>query len=867
MVATFADHVGSVCAPAVFGTVETMTSDRMMAVVTVVDSFDITLEWLMNRVCNLSILLRAITICLGLMLSNVATQAQTKAITGTVRDSAEGSAIPGASIRAVGLKLGTYSQSGGRFKLPMPDSVRFVLVRSVGYEEKVVAVPKGSGEVIINLLPDVRESRMVNVVADIPVDVIIRRAIERKNENAKRIKSIVSTLYTKVRSRLDAGALGDSKEPKESIAETFSVVYDQREPEPLKHVVIQNRRQTKNVSASGNMMVIDQFFDFTQDELKLFQTRLVTPLSKDALSEYKFELVGKRTLDKQLVYEITFEPKARMYPGLIGKLSIIEDTYQVIAAEFQPTEETAIPFVRQLRYEQRYEKVSDSIWAPTYQQATARAGVKILSGVMEIDALFMAQTYVTDVKINIPIADSLLRPQIDSNAPVETRPRTRGASVSFRRGGQVVTVAPDADSAKPEYWEQHSFTEQTEDEKNAYAEADSLKRQNPNEASGQRNIVGLLSIGDVGFSAFPILDRTSYSGMMYGGALVTNYDVYSLVAEGAFGGGSTRVGALTLSGRFVNTRSSEVDISAAAFSEYSTIQGDRNIFSSLRSLNIDHLLFAENFDFVRRDGFSLDVKARYQRFTAELHSEWTRQMRAPIIAAPPDRVSVLPDVGNFQVLTTTIGAGEPTFVQELFGTGWPVYGSVKGTIGVEKNSNSSFNIVNVLLSSRLPTFATGYAPMKLELMLQAGLASDNTPRQYQFNSMHRIPLLGARTDFNTLPINRFGGTEILSAIAEHNFTDLWWRAIGIPLINNRGVDLIGRVGALQVIQRGTAVVPYNVYASTQQWYTEAGFAVSRIPTFVSEVIFLRFDAMWPVGGYASQIGRFGWNLSLSSPFN
>ncbi|NQW30892.1 MAG: carboxypeptidase-like regulatory domain-containing protein [Ignavibacteria bacterium] len=816
---------------------------------------------------KLDIVVGTFAVALGLTMAAAPLAAQTKIISGVVKDSADGTLISGASIRAVGLHVGTYTQTGGRYRLPMPDSVRFIQVRSVGYTERTIPIPSSSGEIVVKLSPHATTSGLVDVVAEIPVEVIIKYAIERKNENAKRIKTIVSTLYTKLRTRFDPGALGDGKQAKDAITETFSTVYDQREPEPLKHVVIQNRRQTKNVSAASNMTVIDQFFDFTQDELKLFQTRLVTPLSEDALSEYKFELMSKKLLGNLMVYEIHFEPKARMYPGLIGKLSIIEGTYQVIAAEFEPTPETAIPFVRQLKYEQRYEKVTDSVWAPMYQQASAKAGVEVIKGVLEVDAMFVAQTYVTDVKVNVPIDDTLLRPTIDSTTVVQTSRRSGRTNISVRQSGQVVTVAPGADSARPEYWEQHSFTEQSDAEKQAYAEADSLKKVNPTDAQGQRNVVGLLTVGDFGFSVIPILDRTSFSGMMFGGALVTNFNEFSLITEGAWGGGSSRMGAVSLLGRIVDTRSTDVDVTVSAFSKYKTIQEARVIFSALRSLNIQHLLYADYFDFLRKDGFSVDVRAKYQMYTLDAHAEWSRQSARPIYAAPRGRESVVPDPGNFQILSATVGIGEPTFVQELFGTAWPVYGSVKALLGNEQETNATFKIFDIQTGIRIPTFATGYSPMLLDLFLRGGIGTSNVPRQYQFSSIRSFPVLGPRTDFNTVPINQFGGTEMLSIIAEHNFSDLWWRALGIPLINNRGVDIIARAGALQMIQRGTAAIQNSVYASTNQWYTEAGFGISRIPTFVSEVIFLRFDARWPVGAYAMQVGSFGWTLGLSSPFN
>jgi hypothetical protein len=45
---------------------------------------------------------------------------------------------------------------------------------------------------------------------------------------------------------------------------------------------------------------------------------------------------------------------------------------------------------------------------------------------------------------------------------------------------------------------------------------------------------------------------------------------------------------------------------------------------------------------------------------------------------------------------------------------------------------------------------------------------------------------------------------------------------------------------------------------------EAGFGVARIPSFVSDLLMLRFDAMWPVGPQAMR-GSFGWTITASGP--
>ena len=141
------------------------------------------------------------------------------------------------------------------------------------------------------------------------------------------------------------------------------------------------------------------------------------------------------------------------------------------------------------------------------------------------------------------------------------------------------------------------------------------------------------------------------------------------------------------------------------------------------------------------------------------------------------------------------------------------------------------------------------------------------PRQFQYSLLQRYIVFGSHVKPATVPINAFGGTSYVHAHIEHNFTDIWWRAIGIPGISNgRGVDLIGVFDISRTWQDAAPVVPGQVWDATGDWYMEAGFAVARIPTFVSDLFFLRFDGMWPIGGLQNR-GSFGWSITLSSRFS
>jgi len=114
--------------------------------------------------------------------------------------------------------------------------------------------------------------------------------------------------------------------------------------------------------------------------------------------------------------------------------------------------------------------------------------------------------------------------------------------------------------------------------------------------------------------------------------------------------------------------------------------------------------------------------------------------------------------------------------------------------------------------------------------------------------------------FYSSPITAYGGTEYWTAHAEFNLTDIWWRFIGLPTYDNRGLELIiaGSTGRFFSDRR----VYY--FQTGKDYYSEIGFGLSRIPVFISNVIFLRFDARWGVGPLGS--GEFGAGVFISLPF-
>lgn len=70
--------------------------------------------------------------------------AQDNLVTGKVLDSKDGTAIIGASVLAKGTTIGVSTDANGAFSIKVPASVKTLVISSISYATKEVAITGGS---------------------------------------------------------------------------------------------------------------------------------------------------------------------------------------------------------------------------------------------------------------------------------------------------------------------------------------------------------------------------------------------------------------------------------------------------------------------------------------------------------------------------------------------------------------------------------------------------------------------------------------------------------------------------------------------------------------------------------------------------
>jgi hypothetical protein len=435
--------------------------------------------------------------------------AQNIAVTGSVRDASTGEPIVRATVRMLDGGRGTYTSREGKFRLPLPAGTHRIVVSSLGYESDTLVMTAGAGAVAVTLRPSTIELGEISVTAEMSAEDVVRSAIARKQENLARLETFSGLLYSKFALDIAGNAFGQIEDQdRATILETFSRYYYDRSERPPFQIEVVNRRQTANIPSEGNLFALGSFVSFYEDELPLLNARVMTPLAEDAFSRYRFELEGRTKLAGETVYIVKVILTTTVLPAFTGTMKIVKGTFNLVEVDLKPTEATAIAFVRDIRFVQRFERFEGSIWYPTFLEITGEASVEIVRGFQQIDAKLRATSIVTEGSVNKPIPDSVFSP--------------RDADGDRR----MITAAADADSARSEFWENNALSELTPEEKETYERIDSLVAETDTMARQEER--------GISFGFLPGIDYNRVGGLTLLGNV--NVGLGSLVDVGVSGG-------------------------------------------------------------------------------------------------------------------------------------------------------------------------------------------------------------------------------------------------------------------------------------------------------------------------------------------
>ncbi|MBU3741680.1 MAG: carboxypeptidase-like regulatory domain-containing protein [Candidatus Kapabacteria bacterium] len=818
------------------------------------------------------------------------TVAEDVMVIGRVVRAEDGSPIAGATVRVVNTKRGTFTARDGTFRLKVPSTPARLMARSVGCADDTLRYTPGDSAVTFRLASSPTLMNSVVVQAPINADEVMRRAIARKDSNAAKINTLTTEIFSRnvFQDYVDFGFRADTTP---MVHEYVATRYDRRSPNKQNLFDVHHRHYSKNFTTEGHLPAYT-FEDLRVDTIWYDRfSPLLSPLAGNAVDYYRYTLVDRRAYGDQVVYVIDFEPRIRISAAFEGRIHVLEGTYDVIYQYTRLTDETFVPFLDSASVEQHYEEVEDGIWLPVRGVRRRVHSFGMVFGAVK--ARGTATNFVEAVRyrINAPIADSVFAPRSSPDGKRRGFNMIDGLWVDGgMRGNKLrIWIRPEADSSRPINVDSLGVTPMTAEEAQLKALADTKPLSRPSrdvdpyELHAQLNeqqqrleetkrrlqtvesdpfTLYSVRLGSALLSVTPSLGRTTITGFLVGAGVQADVQALRMRAEATVGETRDLYGRVGAWWTLPVGNGRRVELGGGVLHGVRTVQNEPLSVST--ALNTGNLLFGLQRDYYVATGYQLGATYRGGALSASLEHEsllHSARSRYAAVSFPEPPIAA----GRYALGHLRMSYADPTPLSLIDGyQALPVTGGLGLTVGRHADRATPFAVASATVTTRLNTFTLASRPMYLRTALRAAVASSDAPPQYLFYSTPRFWATGDFADLLTIPLNGYGGDRQLQVVAEHNMSDLLWRALGLPLFRRRGIDLVVSYAAAQFYQRASSPLQGAVPASSG-WYQEAGIGLDAIPTLIMDHLYLRFDMRWPVGHLRRQGSSYGWSIGITSP--
>lgn len=327
----------------------------------------------MNHVCVACLLVAPLMFLPG------GVQAQrTPAVHGTVRNALTGDPVPFVVVGRAGSNVAVLGNQDGTYRIEVPPGLQELQFRKIGYRMGVDTVTVEEVDVVLDmsLTPIPIEFDPIEVVAEgeNPATIIMRRAIERKNDLLSRIHDYRYEAYVKFIVR-DLARDPDSSESVFLITETRTRAHWEQ-PDRYQEVIL-SRRQSSNLDPENNLVSVGQIVNFNRNRIDLQKYSVVSPTADDALEHYHYRLLDTLEADGSTIFRLAVEPKSDARPLFVGIIDVADSTYDVLAIEVGANTAIRFDFIKNLRYVQRMEEVAEDAWMPTEIRFTGELHIDV----------------------------------------------------------------------------------------------------------------------------------------------------------------------------------------------------------------------------------------------------------------------------------------------------------------------------------------------------------------------------------------------------------------------------------------------------------------------------------------------------------
>jgi hypothetical protein len=712
----------------------------------------------------------------------VIAESQQFSVSGKVSDKGTNEPLYFANIRVLNSSLGTSSNRNGDYELKLNRGEYLLTVSYIGYisDTVLIVLDKNLRKVNFELKQTkVILSEIIVRPGENPAIPIIRKAIQRKDERSRKLKSYEFEAYTKgliktqeeISSKgrsinVDLGINDSLKLKITGILENQSKGY-YKKPDRYKEIIIA-RKQSSNFPSSINILTGGRLIqNFYEDKVSFFGRNFPGPLSDNALSYYYFNLEKRMTMDNRIVYKIYLTPDNYSDPGFEGNIFITDSTYDLIKVEFRLNRAANTGgLFDTISIYQQFVNYDDDIFMPSDYRLIIGAN---LLGLAKIG--FELNTILYDYKVNADISDDM-----------------------FDKA--VITVVPEADRKDSIFWTKTQSIPNTPEEQVAYKRIDSVE-------NVPRTFLDNLSILSTKIDLDKNLSISAPLGMYHFNSIEGHALDFGIFLDNAFeerlksslelsNGFSDKKLKERLSAEYQaeNYRTTKIDIEA--FNKLSVLFENSDDYNELTSTLLALLSKYEFRDYYYSKGFTLNLSGEvFPVLSLEAgfinrtdndavnksNFSFFAKDRGYRINPPVNEVKINAFTGGFNIdfrdyvedgFTRQRITRNNTFI--IFG------GDATFSNPSILNSGLEFKKYHFNISGGLNTFKAANLNFRLD-----GNFNDGTlPYQWLYSIPGNINLASKRFTFRTLNVNEVIGENAVTLFLEHNFRDELFKLLRIP---------------------------------------------------------------------------------------
>lgn len=749
-------------------------------------------------------------------------------ITGRVFDKQSAEPLVAANIRVLGTTKGTTTNMEGHYRILLPAGNHTIVISYLGYNSDTLRVMLRSEEITRDVLlrPAVLAMPEVTVygTAGDPADKIIRKAIQKKQEILSQLRSLEFSAYSKVTGR-------GRRKKGESIDTITGLVLESqikgywKSPDYYKEIITA-RKQTANLPAEMNMFGLRRLPNLNDDDVLLFEHRVVGPTSPRAFDYYSFQMLDTTVTDNIMVWRIRVRPKTQLLPLFDGVIWIADITFFVMKVDVRGNEPLNVPPFTDIHLRQQFALYEEKFWLPIEMHLASTLRFSFAPAV-EARSQFNQSAVIHEYRINQAIPDAL-----------------------FDRF--AVSVDPQADRVDSAAWHRQQLIPLTADEVYAYHLVDSVMS-----APGWRKDVAMMLIkGPIWISKLPITEFSDFFrfNRVEGARVGIGFDSKALLSStrirlrGGYGFSDERWKYGLEAEQFLSRDQNfsiggEVHRSLNARDESGSFSATGVTFLSLFYKNdpVDYFDTEGLSLFTRfKPSSDLSIEARYRD---ERHSSVVQNTSFSFFRRSREYRSNPPILdGRLRSTSVSLSYDTRKFIDTGWFTtvdetreSWTISAAFEYSDRSYLRSDFSFSRSMLSIHRRLYTFGSG----KLGLYAQFAWSSQSLPPQRLIDMPSGASGIIPQGAMRLLGVREFSGDRMALIQIEHDFGNMFFRALGLPVIKD--MDFIVFAGSgwsdLSSSSRAVQAVPIP---TARKLYHEVGFGIGRLSGFS------RLDFTWRI---------------------